>query len=190
MTRLRILHNFENYWSYRYLTALALPCLVALQESEALKSSNARANAELKKLKDAETNIKKQREKAMKEMENQVKASTKVVNGLKAEVSTLKSKRDAINAELAAIQRDLQSLSEQRASSESGLGRLEEEERRLSKKVCGFAWTFDMSHLDGTMHDSHQLYLYMMYIYLYRRSFELACRVPREVRRGQAERDR
>lgn len=96
-------------------------------ESGTLMAASERAKEELKKLKSAESNIKKQRESAMKDIEAQMKTAQKDASKAKAELTTLKSKRDALAAEVAAISRDSASSHEHQKTCEATITRMTQE---------------------------------------------------------------
>ena len=103
-----------------------------------MKVAYDKAKEELKKLKSAETNIKKQREQAMREMEGQMKAAQKIVSSLKAEVAVLRGRRDALTAEVANNIREASSLKDQQSICKNGLLRMTEEAQALTDKVFFF----------------------------------------------------
>ena len=102
---------------------------------KAAQDLHAKAKEELTKLKSAETNNKKRREAVMKDMEKSVKDTQKHSNALRAELVSIKNKRDAILAEIKAIKTELNTVQEQRLISESAVTRMTEELTNLAAKV-------------------------------------------------------
>ena len=102
---------------------------------KAAQDLHAKAKEELTKLKSAETNNKKRREAVMKDMEKSVKDTQKHSNALRAELVSIKNKRDAILAEIKAIKTELSTVQEQRLISESAVTRMTEELTNLAAKV-------------------------------------------------------
>jgi structural maintenance of chromosome 2 len=110
-----------------------------IQEIEAFKAQYANAKEKLLSLKQAESNIKKQRESAMKELESSVKSSQKTLTAVKAELVTLKNKRDALTTEIKALAKDAVSLTEQLTICEKSLARLSgEADAIVSEVICYF----------------------------------------------------
>ena len=71
----------------------------------------------------------------MKDMEKAVKTSQKVVTRVRAELVDLKHKRDIIAGEVEGLQNDINSYSDQVASAEKTICRLEEEVAVYGEKV-------------------------------------------------------
>jgi chromosome segregation ATPase len=105
------------------------------QEIKAAQDLHAKAKDELNKLKSAETNNKKRREAVMKDMEKGVKDSQKRSNALRAELVSIKNKRDAILAEIKAINAELGTVKEQQLVSQAAVTRLTDELETLTTKV-------------------------------------------------------
>jgi predicted nucleic acid-binding Zn-ribbon protein len=71
----------------------------------------------------------------MKDMEKGVKDSQKRSNALRAELVSIKNKRDAILAEIKAINAELGTVKEQQLISQSAVTRLTDELENLTTKV-------------------------------------------------------
>lgn len=105
------------------------------QETVELNATIVRANDELMRLKGAESGVKKQREKAMKDMESQMKASQRLATSLKQEVTALKSKKDSDSAEVVALQSELAALVEQLEICSNTIARLTKDGNTLFSQV-------------------------------------------------------
>ena len=99
------------------------------------KATNAKANEELKHLKDAAKDITKHRESAMRDLEAQVKKSQKASAAVREGLTKMSNKRDSMLAELEALKQDLSSLLEQLSICQSGLRRNEGEVEGLTTQV-------------------------------------------------------
>jgi structural maintenance of chromosome 2 len=105
------------------------------EESAALRTAHEHANGELKKLKDAEKNVKKAREAAMKDLENQMKNSAKTATKVREGLTTFKNRRDTLAAEVDALRRDVSSLGEQLAISRAAVERIGNEAEGFQRKL-------------------------------------------------------
>ena len=100
-----------------------------------MKSTNTKATEELKKLKDAEKNVKKSRENAMLELEKTMKTSQKKAATIKTELSKLQNKRDTLQLEVEVLQKDLVNQKVQLSITLAGLTRYEKEIDALNVQV-------------------------------------------------------
>lgn len=100
-----------------------------------LKEAQKHAQAELKKLKETETGIKKQREQAMKSMEASTKEAQKRVASIKSEAADVKSRRDTLAAEVESLKTELKALNDQFAICQGTLERLTQEVDGLEQEV-------------------------------------------------------
>mmetsp|Transcript_14152 Transcript_14152/g.13681 ORF Transcript_14152/g.13681 Transcript_14152/m.13681 type:complete len:1212 (-) Transcript_14152:154-3789(-) len=101
--------------------------LVLEEDSKSLKDIDVKASDELKRLKDTEKYVKKQRETAMKELEVAVKKSQKGASLIREELVKCVNKRDGLFAEVAGLKKDMISQKEQLVICTSGLERYEQE---------------------------------------------------------------
>lgn len=100
-----------------------------------LRAQQDKAKEELRKLRAAESNVKKARENAMKEMEGTVRAAQKASSALKAEVMKLRNASDAAQAEVKNLTVELQTLKEQLSIAEGASSRLTDESEILTNRV-------------------------------------------------------
>ena len=78
-----------------------------------LKEALTKAKAELKRLETMSSNLKKEREAAMKRVETEMKTAQKKASDAKKAFTTLKGKRDALTQEITNLQRDGELLKDQ-----------------------------------------------------------------------------
>ena len=100
-----------------------------------MKSTNAKATDDLKRLKEAEKDMKSHRQNAMKELENQVKKSQKISASIRDELTKKFNKRDSSLAEVEGLKKELLALTEQLSICVAGLKRFEGEIETLSSQV-------------------------------------------------------
>lgn len=108
-----------------------------------LSATICNAATELKKLENAENGIKKQREKAMKDMEANVKSAQKRVSQIKTELQALKSARDKCQAEIDILTEEFTTLTEQITQSEQAVKRMSEEIAGLETQVTAKRAEYD-----------------------------------------------
>ena len=99
------------------------------------KQTVAKAKAELKRLETVSSNMKKEREAAMKRVESEMKAAQKKASDAKKAFMSLKGKRDALVQEIANLRRDDESLKDQAETLAQSLLRLEKEREALQEGV-------------------------------------------------------
>ena len=89
----------------------------------------------MKRLKEAEKDIKNHRQNAMKELESQVKKSQKSAALIRDELTKMFNKRDGLLAEVEGLQKELVALTEQLTICMGGLKRFDGEIETLSSQV-------------------------------------------------------
>ena len=100
-----------------------------------LKEALTKAKAELKRLETMSSNLKKEREAAMKRVETEMKTAQKKASDAKKAFTTLKGKRDALTQEITNLQRDGELLKDQGEATAKALVKMEKEEKILSSEV-------------------------------------------------------
>lgn len=108
------------------------------EDTAALKAAYEHANVELKKLKAAENNVKKAREAAMKDLENQMKTSAKTATKIREGLTAFKNRRDVLGAEVEALRRDVATLGEQLAISRATADRVGGEAEGYQRKLTEY----------------------------------------------------
>jgi structural maintenance of chromosome 2 len=100
-----------------------------------LTATHEKAAAELSRLKDSQNVLKKSREKAMKDLEAQMKAANKQSQSLRNEANKQKLARDAAAADVEAQTAELRSLQEQQEALEQTIKQMAATVQELSDKV-------------------------------------------------------
>lgn len=105
------------------------------QEKITLTDAFNKANTELKRLKTAAADMKKEREKAMKAIEADMKSTQATASNIKKESLKLRAKRDTLVAEIEALTQDTSSLGDQQKAAAKAVERMEEEAAKLAETV-------------------------------------------------------
>lgn len=95
-----------------------------------------KATLELSKLKDSESALKKSREKAMKDLEVQVKTANKAAQAARADSNKCKLLRDSVVAEVSSLTKEVDGVREQLEGVEESLGVLMKGIAALTDKVA------------------------------------------------------
>ena len=93
------------------------------------------ATDDLRKLKETEGNVKKNRERAIKEMEAELKKGSKSLNSIKSEVSQCNDRKDKLSEEIESLKSELKALQVQKKSTEAAVVKLNKEVEVMTGKV-------------------------------------------------------
>lgn len=114
------------------MAALEAQVAACAAEAAGHEQTMSKCKEELRRLKSAELDMKKSREGAMKEVETAMKAAIKTASAVKAELTALRNRRDALEAECAALRRDASSGKEQLSICQAAIARMTLEAETLS----------------------------------------------------------
>ncbi len=103
-----------------------------------MRAAVVNANAELQKLQSADKDIKKRREQAMSQMQQQVSKAQRTLSDLKSAAAACKHNRDTTQGDLKSTDAEINSLSEQKILCERNIEKITIELRNLEQQVGNF----------------------------------------------------
>lgn len=105
------------------------------EEKQSLKEAYDKAQAELERLETMSSNLKKEREAAMKRVESEMKAAQKAANDAKKVYATAKGKKDALLQEISILEKDGASLRDQAEAASKALEQATCDEENIEKEM-------------------------------------------------------
>jgi structural maintenance of chromosome 2 len=138
--------NSSSYaMTQQEIDGLEAKLLTYQSDADAHKQAHRKANEELHALQNMEKNAKKSREATLKEMETTMKNRLKSSNQLKANLTSIKSRRDIVEAELEAFIQEKAMLTEQITALEISSNRAADEHENLAKQLAKLTEKYEVA---------------------------------------------